>query len=236
MLFDTANIHVISGPGGDGAISFRREKFVPRGGPDGGDGGGGGSVYLIAASMAKDLRSFHYRRNFRAPRGGNGMGKNRHGKNGEDLVIVVPIGTLIQKEDEVTKERIFIADLNKEGERVLVARGGKGGRGNARFATATHQVPRVAEKGEPGEAGHLFLELKLLADVGIIGYPNVGKSTLLAAVTAAQPKIGRYPFTTKEPNLGVVESKEPFVMADIPGLIEGAHMGRGLGHQFLRHI
>jgi len=234
-LIDTVEIYVRAGDGGDGAVSFRREKYVPRGGPDGGDGGQGGNVLIVADSNLSTLHEFRYKKRFKAGRGDNGAKNNRHGKNGEDLSIEVPIGTIIYTKRDGEKD--LIADLSQAGQQVLLAQGGRGGKGNARFATSTNQAPRIAQKGEPGQEGWLVLDLKLLADVGIIGYPNVGKSTLLAAASAARPEIGSYPFTTTEPNLGVVEvGYRTFVMADIPGLIEGAHKGRGLGHDFLRHI
>ena len=234
-MIDTVEIYIKAGDGGDGAVSFRREKYVPRGGPDGGDGGQGGSVFIVANPNLSTLHQFQYKKRFKADRGGNGARNNRHGKKGADLFIEVPGGTIIYSKRQ--GEKNLIADLSHAGQQVLVAQGGRGGKGNARFATSTQQAPRIAQKGQPGEEDWLVLDLKLLADVGIIGYPNVGKSTLLAAASAARPKIGRYPFTTTEPNLGVVElGYRTFVMADIPGLIEGAHEGRGLGHDFLRHI
>jgi GTP-binding protein len=228
---DTAAIFVAAGDGGNGASSFRREKFVPRGGPDGGDGGRGGSVYLRANPSVSTLLEFSNRRHFKAERGGNGAGAKKHGKAGRDVVIPVPLGTVVQSGDEL------LADLSQAGDDVMVARGGRGGLGNVHFATSTNRAPTVAQKGEPGEDRWLTLELKSIADVGLVGYPNVGKSSLLAALTAAKPKIGDYPFTTLEPNLGVAEQGDfLFVLADIPGLIEGAHRGVGLGHQFLRHV
>ncbi len=231
MFVDEARIYVRAGDGGNGAVSFRREKFVPRGGPDGGDGGRGGSVYVVADAMVSSLSEFRRRRHFRARPGGNGRGQNRHGAKGEDLIIKVPPGTVVRSDGQV------LADLTEAGQEVMVARGGRGGLGNTHFATPTRQAPRIAQKGEPGEECWLELELKLIADVGIIGYPNVGKSTFLAAVTRATPKIGDYAFTTLTPNLGVAEVHHvDFVLADIPGLIEGAHRGVGLGHQFLRHV
>jgi len=228
---DTAAIFVGAGDGGNGASSFRREKFVPRGGPDGGDGGRGGSVYLIASPSVSTLLEFSNRRHFRAGRGGNGAGAKKHGKAGENVRVLVPLGTVVQAGDEI------LADLSRSGDEVMVARGGRGGLGNVHFVTSTNQTPTVAQKGEPGEERWLKLELKSIADIGLVGYPNVGKSSLLAAITAAKPKIGDYPFTTLEPNLGVAERDDfTFVLADIPGLIEGAHRGVGLGHQFLRHV
>jgi GTP-binding protein len=228
---DTAAIFAQAGDGGNGASSFRREKFVPRGGPDGGDGGRGGSVYLVASPSVSTLLEFSNRRHFRAGRGGNGSGAKKHGKAGENVRIRVPLGTVVTTDGEL------LADLSQADEEVMVARGGRGGLGNTHFVTSTNQAPTVAQKGEPGESRWLVLELKSIADVGLIGYPNVGKSSLLAALTAATPKIGDYPFTTLEPNLGVAERGDfTFVLADIPGLIEGAHRGVGLGHQFLRHV
>ncbi len=234
MFFDEAKIYVKAGDGGNGCVSFRREKYVPLGGPDGGDGGKGGDVYLVANPHLNTLINFKHRIHFKAQRGGHGRGKKQKGRQGEDLFIEVPPGTVVR--DAETGE--FIADLAEAGQRVLVARGGQGGRGNAAFATPTNQAPRIAERGEPGEERWLYLELKLIADVGIVGVPNAGKSTLLSVVSAARPKIAAYPFTTLEPNLGVVtlDDYTSFVMADIPGLIEGAHAGAGLGHEFLRHI
>jgi GTPase len=228
---DTAAIFSQAGDGGNGASSFRREKFVPRGGPDGGDGGRGGSVYLVASPSVSTLLEFSNRRHFRAGRGGNGSGSKKHGKAGENVRILVPLGTVVTTDGEL------LADLSQADEEVMVARGGRGGLGNVHFVTSTNQAPTVAQKGEPGESRWLVLELKTIADVGLVGYPNVGKSSLLAALTAATPKIGDYPFTTLEPNLGVAERGDfTFVLADIPGLIEGAHRGVGLGHQFLRHV
>jgi GTP-binding protein len=229
---DTAFIHVKAGDGGNGASSFRREKFVPRGGPDGGDGGRGGSVYLRAEPGVSTLLEFSHRRHFKAESGGAGSGSKRHGKAGDDLYIPVPPGTVVK-----TQDGELIADLSTAGQTVMVARSGRGGLGNVHFATSTNRAPTVAQKGEPGEEAWIGLELKTIADVGLVGYPNVGKSSLLAVITAARPKIGDYPFTTLTPNLGVSERDDfTFVLADIPGLIEGAHQGVGLGHQFLRHV
>lgn len=231
FFIDTAKIHVKAGAGGNGAVSFRREKFVPFGGPDGGDGGRGGDVIIVADPNENTLAEFRHRRHFKAGRGGNGAGRNKHGARGEDVVIRVPVGTVVRSDDEV------LADLTEPGQRVVVARGGRGGLGNVHFATPTNRAPRIAQKGEPGEERWVTLELKLIADVGVIGYPNVGKSTLLAATTRASPKIADYPFTTLSPNLGVATvGEDTVVLADIPGLIEGAHRGVGLGREFLRHI
>lgn len=234
MFVDEVEIGVKSGAGGNGIIAFRREKFVPRGGPNGGDGGKGGDVVLLPDGRLTTLIDFRYKRNYKAERGGDGDQKNMTGKNGADLVLKVPVGTQVYDKD--TGE--LIADLVTEGEPVVIAKGGRGGRGNQHFATPTVQTPRIAENGEPGEERHLRFELKLLADVGLIGFPNVGKSTLIAQVSAARPKIADYPFTTLVPNLGVVrvDEERSFVMADIPGLIEGAHAGAGLGDRFLRHV
>lgn len=232
MFIDQATISVRSGKGGDGSVSFRREKFVPRGGPDGGDGGRGGDIVLVAENRIRTLLRFRYERRFIAEPGGGGSGNNRHGKNAKDIVIPVPIGTVIY---EVGQDEPLI-DLDREGMAAVVVRGGRGGLGNSHYATPTRQTPRFAEKGEPAEARELRLELKLLADVGLIGLPNAGKSTLLSRVTAARPKIADYPFTTLEPQLGVVAvGDRSFVMADLPGLIEGAAHGRGKGVDFLRH-
>jgi GTP-binding protein len=234
MFLDRAVIDVASGHGGRGALSFRREKYVPKGGPDGGDGGRGGSVWIFVDPRQATLRDFRYRRHFKATRGGYGMGRNKTGADGEDLEIGVPAGTLVL--DDETGE--VIVDLTEEGHRHLIARGGIGGRGNARFATSTNRAPRRFEEGRPGEEFRLRLELKLIADVGLVGFPNAGKSTLLSRISEARPKIGAYPFTTLTPNLGVVDLSDDrqFVVADIPGILEGAHEGKGLGLEFLRHI
>lgn len=234
MFIDQAVIRVRSGKGGDGMVHFRREKFVPRGGPDGGDGGRGGDVILEVDANLNTLYSFRHQSVFQAPEGKNGGRSNMTGKTAEDLVIKVPPGTIIY-EDQTDH---LIGDLVEAGQRLTVAKSGRGGRGNARFASSIRQVPKIAEKGEPGEERNLRLELKLIADIGIIGVPNAGKSTLLAALTNARPKIAAYPFTTLEPNLGICEIDEDnqLVLADIPGLIEGAHLGIGIGHDFLRHI
>ncbi|MGB4218885.1 MAG: GTPase ObgE [Bacillota bacterium] len=234
MFIDSVRITVKAGRGGDGAISFHREKYVPRGGPDGGDGGKGGDVVVAVDPQMSTLAALARRRRYVAENGTPGAGNRRFGRDGEDLVITVPKGTVIR--NAATGE--LIADLQNEDDSVVVARGGVGGKGNARFATPTRQTPRIAEKGEPGEQLEIELELKLISDVGIVGFPNAGKSTLISRVSAAKPKIADYPFTTLEPNLGVVslDNGESFVLADIPGLIEGAHKGAGLGHTFLRHI
>ncbi len=234
MFIDEARIFVKAGSGGDGAVSFRREKYVPRGGPDGGDGGDGGDVIMAVDVNENTLRRFRFSQHFRAESGKRGEGGNKHGQNGGSIVIPVPLGTVVR--DETTGE--IIADLSEQGDKVVMAQGGRGGRGNARFATATIQAPRRADKGLPGEERTILLELKLLADIGLVGLPNSGKSTLLSRVSSAHPKIADYPFTTLEPILGIVTYGEgkSFVMADIPGIIEGAHEGKGLGLQFLRHI
>ncbi len=233
VFFDEARIYVRSGDGGSGCMSFRREKYVPYGGPNGGNGGPGGDVYLVATSHLTTLIEFKHRTHFRAERGGHGGGKNKQGARGADLEIPVPAGTLVRD----AETSALLADLVENGQRALVAQGGRGGRGNAAFATPTNQAPRIAENGEPGRERWLLLELRLIADVGIVGVPNAGKSTLLAAVSAARPKIAEYPFTTLQPNLGVAEvDQRSIVVADIPGLIEGAHDGAGLGATFLRHV
>ncbi len=234
MFIDHAKIFVKGGDGGNGCVAFRREKYVPMGGPYGGDGGRGGNIVFIADEGMGTLMDFQYRKHFKAERGVHGMGKNQHGAWGEDLVVKVPVGTLIIDDDSGEA----LADLTSAGQEAIIARGGRGGRGNSRFATAVHKAPSMAENGEPGEEKWIRLELKLLADVGLVGFPNAGKSTFISRVSAARPKIADYPFTTLVPNLGVVmtRDKETFVIADIPGLIEGAHEGTGLGHDFLRHI
>src|SRR5215216_5626064 len=233
-FFDRAQITVQAGDGGDGSAGFRREAHVPRGGPDGGDGGRGGHIYLLADQHLNTLLPFRDQRKFKATRGGNGGGSRKHGRDGGDLIIRVPPGTVARVTIEGEDYEI---DLESPGMRLLAARGGKGGLGNVHFATSTHQVPRIAELGQPGEAYTIDLELKLLADVGLVGFPNAGKSTLLSIISAARPKIGAYPFTTLQPNLGVVGVGDySFVVADIPGLIEGAHRGVGLGFDFLRHV
>ncbi len=231
---DEAKIYVKAGDGGRGCISFRREKYVPRGGPNGGDGGHGGHVILRATSQLSTLLDFKYRRHFKAPRGRHGRGKRQTGKSGAHLVVPVPVGTVVV--DAETGE--ILADLVEDGQEVIVAKGGRGGRGNWHFATPTNQAPRIAEPGEKGEERWIILQLKLLADVGLVGEPNVGKSSLVKALSAACPKVADYPFTTITPQLGVVETEglPPFVMAEIPGLLEGAHKGVGLGLRFLRHI
>lgn len=234
MFVDKAKIYVKGGKGGDGIVAFRRELYVPFGGPAGGDGGKGGDVVFVVDEGLRTLMDFRYQKHFKAPNGERGKNKGRHGANADDLIVKVPPGTVVRDDD--TGE--VLADMTRHGQRVVVARGGRGGRGNIRFATASNPAPEIAENGEEGEERWLVLELKLLADVGLVGFPSVGKSTLLAAVSAARPKIGDYPFTTLTPNLGVVDVGDgrSFVMADLPGLIEGAHEGAGLGHEFLRHV
>ncbi len=234
MFVDQVKVYVKGGDGGNGMVAFRREKYVPKGGPAGGDGGKGGDVIFEVDEGLRTLMDFRYKKHFKAPKGENGMSKNQHGKNAEPLVVKVPPGTVVIDDD--TKE--VIADLTEHGQRSVIAKGGRGGRGNTRFASPTNPAPEICEKGEPGEERYVTLELKLLADVGLVGFPSVGKSTLLSVVSSAKPKIAAYHFTTIVPNLGVVETEDgrSFVMADLPGLIEGAHQGVGLGHQFLRHI
>ncbi|PKM83018.1 MAG: GTPase ObgE [Firmicutes bacterium HGW-Firmicutes-14] len=234
MFYDKAKVYVKGGDGGNGVVAFRREKYVPLGGPSGGDGGRGGDVIFIADEGLRTLIDFRYQRHYKAERGEHGQGKGMHGGGAGDLAVRVPVGTVIR--DAETGE--LVADMVKPGQEVVVAAGGRGGRGNARFASSSNKAPRMAEKGEPGEERWVNLELKLLADVGLVGFPNAGKSTLISRISAAKPKIADYPFTTLVPNLGVVRipDGDSFVVADIPGLIEGAHLGAGLGHEFLRHI
>jgi len=234
QFLDRAKILVKGGDGGNGVTAFRREKYVPRGGPSGGDGGRGGSVYMEATDQLNTLLQFRFNPEFRAPRGSHGEGDKRHGRDGEDLDILVPVGTVVT--DAESGE--LVHDFSEPGERVIVARGGRGGRGNAQFATSTNRAPRHHEEGEAAEVRSLELELKLIADVGLVGFPNVGKSTLISRISAARPKIADYPFTTLEPHLGVAAygDEGSFVVADIPGLIEGAHEGTGLGLEFLRHV
>ena len=239
MFVDEVDIHVEAGSGGRGCLAFRREKFVPRGGPSGGDGGLGGSVFVVASPHTNTLINYRFHPEFSAERGEHGQGSNRTGGNGDDLELAVPIGTLVyEKTGDSGHPLRLLADLAEEGQRVLVAKGGRGGLGNAHFATATNRAPRKVQPGEPGEIKDLRLELRLLADIGLVGFPNAGKSTLIARISAARPKIADYPFTTLTPNLGVVQlsGDRSFVVADVPGLIEGAHRGLGLGHQFLRHL
>lgn len=234
QFIDQVKVYVKAGDGGKGCISFRREKFIPKGGPNGGDGGRGGHIIFKATRNINTLLDIRYQKQYRAEKGQHGMGKEMHGRNGKDLVIPVPLGTLVK--DFETGE--VLHDLTVEGQKYIAAKGGRGGLGNTHFKGPTRQAPRFAQPGEPGEEMTLFLELKLLADVGLIGLPNAGKSTLISSISAARPKIADYPFTTLIPNLGVVKSGEykSFVIADIPGLIEGAHKGTGLGFQFLRHV
>jgi len=234
QFLDRARIIVRGGDGGNGVTAFRREKFVPRGGPSGGDGGHGGSVYMEATDQLNTLLQFRFNPEYRGGRGAHGEGSNRHGRDGEDVIVLVPVGTLVT--DAETGE--LVHDFSTVGERLVVAAGGRGGRGNAQFATSTNRAPRYHEDGRPGGSRALQLELKLIADVGLVGFPNVGKSTLISRISAARPKIADYPFTTLEPNLGVVSfgDWDSFVVADIPGLIEGAHAGTGLGLEFLRHV
>ena len=237
MFVDEVDIQVAAGAGGRGALSFRREKFVPRGGPDGGNGGTGGSVYAAASPHLNTLINFRFHPEFQAERGAHGEGSNRTGRNGRDLELEMPAGALVY-EKLLDGELRLIADLTELGQRALIAQGGMGGRGNAQFATSTNRAPRRVEDGRPGEIKLLRLQLKLLADVGLVGFPNAGKSTLIARISAARPKIAAYPFTTLTPNLGVVRLSDDrsFVVADVPGLIEGAHEGHGLGTRFLKHV
>jgi len=234
MFVDYALIEVNSGKGGDGLVTFRREKYVPKGGPSGGDGGNGGDVIIRTNSNLHTLLDFRYKKKYKAADGDKGGNSLKDGKNGENIIIGVPVGTLV-KDSETD---IVIFDLDEDNKEVVLAKGGKGGRGNSKFATPTNQTPRFAEEGKPGEFKKVTLELKLIADVGLVGFPNSGKSTLISKISAARPKIADYPFTTLEPNLGIVKYKDfqSFTVADIPGIIEGASQGKGLGHQFLRHI
>ena len=238
MFVDEVDIHVVAGSGGNGCLSFRREKFVPRGGPDGGDGGSGGSVYIVATPTRNTLVDFRFHPEFKAASGRHGQGSNKTGFSADDLEIPVPIGTQVFVKEAEGDASQLLADLAEEGARVEVAKGGRGGRGNARFVSSTNRAPRRTEPGVGGEERFLRLQLKLLADVGLVGFPNAGKSTLISRISAARPKIADYPFTTLAPNLGVVSMSDDrsFVAADVPGLIKGAHEGHGLGHQFLRHI
>ena len=233
-FIDTAEIHLSAGRGGDGAISFRREKFVPKGGPDGGNGGTGGSIYFVGDKNRHTLMDFRYKSIYKAPNGENGRGRDQNGAAGSDLVLPVPLGTVIRD----TETDCIIADITSDGEKALIVKGGRGGKGNMCFATPEQRAPRYAEEGKDGEELKVSLELKLIADIGIVGFPNAGKSTFISVVSAAKPKIADYPFTTLTPNLGVVKDGKggSFVIADMPGLIEDAHKGAGLGQQFLRHI
>jgi len=234
MFIDYSVIDVTAGNGGDGAVAFRREKFVPKGGPAGGNGGRGGSVIIEAHHNLNTLLDFRYKKKYKAENGEMGGNSLKDGKSGKDIIIKVPLGTVVKE----FKTNQVLFDLNEETKRVVLAKGGKGGKGNSNFATATNQTPRYSEDGKPGEHKKVILELKLIADVGLVGFPNAGKSTLISTISAARPKIADYPFTTLEPNLGIVKYREydSFTVADIPGIIEGAHKGKGLGHQFLRHI
>ncbi|MFL6517331.1 MAG: GTPase ObgE, partial [Bacillus sp. (in: firmicutes)] len=234
MFVDQTKIYVKAGDGGNGMVAFRKEKYIPKGGPAGGDGGKGANVIFEVNEGLRTLMDFRYQRHFKAPRGEHGMSKNMHGAHAKDMIVKVPPGTVVI--DEKTKE--VIADLVENGQRAIIAKGGRGGRGNSRFATPANPAPELSENGEPGQEREVILELKLLADVGLVGFPSVGKSTLLSVVSSAKPKIAEYHFTTIVPNLGMVETADnrSFVMADLPGLIEGASEGVGLGHQFLRHI
>ncbi len=234
MFIDYAVVEVEAGKGGDGAVAFRREKFVPKGGPSGGNGGRGGSIVLKAHHNLNTLLDFRYKKKYKAPNGEPGGTSLKDGKKGENIVINVPVGTIVKSFE--TNETL--SDLDKDKKQITIAKGGRGGKGNSNFATPTNRTPRYAEPGKSGESNKIVLELKLIADVGLVGFPNAGKSTLISKVSAARPKIADYPFTTLEPNLGIVHYKDykSFTMADIPGIIEGAHKGKGLGHKFLRHI
>ena len=238
MFVDEVEIHVAAGHGGKGALSFRREKFVPRGGPDGGDGGPGGNVYLVAHANLNTLLNFRFQKIFEAGNGAGGEGSNRSGKRGTDITLQVPIGTQVFERAGDPPEYTLIADLTEDDQQIVIAKGGLGGQGNARYATSTNRAPRRTQPGLPGEEKDLRLQLKLLADVGLVGFPNAGKSTIISRISAAKPKIAAYPFTTLVPNLGVVglSGDRSFVVADVPGLIEGAHEGHGLGHRFLSHL
>lgn len=238
MFVDEVEIRVAAGDGGRGCIAFRREKYVPRGGPSGGDGGNGGSVFIVASPHLNTLVNFRFHPDFKARRGQHGMGSNMHGANGEHLTLDVPVGTVVYELQGDGGEPVQVADLTVIGQKVRIAAGGQGGRGNARFVSSTNRAPRRADPGVPGEVKQLRLQLKLLADVGLVGFPNAGKSTIISRISAAKPKIAAYPFTTLTPHLGVVSLSDDrsFVVADVPGLIEGAHRGTGLGHQFLRHL
>src|SRR5512143_936241 len=238
MFVDEVDIRVKAGNGGNGCVAFRREKFVPRGGPSGGDGGRGGSIYVVATEHLNTLVNYRFHPEYHARRGGHGEGSNRTGHDAQDIQLEVPVGTIVYELDAGSGAPHAVADLTEPGQRVLVAAGGPGGRGNAAFATATNRAPRRSEPGRAGEAKQLVLELKLLADVGLVGFPNAGKSTLISRISSARPKIADYPFTTLTPHLGVVtlSGDRSFVAADVPGLIEGAHAGHGLGQQFLKHI
>ena len=234
MFIDYAQINIAAGKGGDGAVTFRREKYVPKGGPSGGNGGKGGDVIFVASSNLSTLLDYRYKKNYAAEDGDAGANSLKDGKNGKDILVLVPVGTIIK--DAGTEKVLY--DLNKNGMKIVVAKGGRGGKGNSNFATPTNQTPRYAEDGKPGEEIKVILELKLIADVGLVGFPNAGKSTLISTISEAKPKIADYPFTTLEPNLGIVRYKEyqSFTVADIPGIIEGASQGKGLGLLFLRHI
>ena len=234
MFIDYAEITIKAGKGGDGAVAFRKEKYVPKGGPSGGNGGNGGNVIVVADSNLRTLMDFRYKRNYKAENGSNGGTSLKDGKSGGDIRIKVPVGTVIKN----SADKSIIADLDKNEKSIIIAKGGKGGKGNSNFATATNQTPRYAEPGFPGEEKNIILELKLIADIGLVGFPNSGKSTFISVISAARPKIADYPFTTLEPNLGIVNYKQykSFSVADIPGIIEGAHEGKGLGIKFLKHI